>query len=428
MMGEGEDVDSKRMGVTWGVTLRSIAVGFITAVTLGPILAYGEMTNEIATQIGMSSTQLSFWTSMQYALFFGSAFFCYLLYLLCQSCAPSSASAMAEGCERGINMLGAIFYIIGYVTPPFIDTNQSAFIGVWFTFVGLGSGMLYWTSISILSSWFESPGAKMFWVGYAASAPSFFLALFPWVYNYMLGQAYTIPPWGVVFTTQAAFGGFMLALSFVLKRGRFDKVVDTRNDDPFVNFYPVATYFAVMFGAFFLQSQAYIPIGRVPPYVLEVVGGTEYDKSATVSLLGWGSFAGRIAATIIGSRFHDSLAPSLAGSATIMSLFYLLWGFQNGLIAVQSFAFLYTFFTGASYVFLMMMMHSYWSSSSYEDVLKNLMMKLGGLGIALGLGQMLSAVLIGYAVPSYTNTIIWAGTAAGVSAVTFIAVALLTVM
>jgi MFS family permease len=324
-------------------------------------------------------------------------------------------------------MLGAACYITGYMASAFIGTNQSAFIGVWFTFVGIGSGLLYWTTFAIASSWFEGSD-KMKVIGYAAITPSLYVGIFPFVYSGMVGMSYAIDPWSVVFVTLASVGALMMALSWVFVKTNRPSSAGKDNEDPFANQWAGLTFAFMMLGAFLFQAQFYIPYIRLPPYVIEVLGGSEAAQSATTALFGWGSLVGRVFAALFATptafRGHV-LSMQLVVFSGAMGLFYMLWGLQNGLAYVQAFAFMYGATSGACYVDIMMMLHSYWvrAFKPMNDE-RQLMFKLGVYGACLSVGQIVSAFVFYYGVPSYTNTIIYAGSVAAGACIFFFIVAL----
>jgi MFS family permease len=405
---------------------KTLATGFIQAFTLGNILVFGVILTNIATSFGSvtNTTDLAFYASMQYALFLLTGFLTFF---------GKSLLGNKSKAEIILSCIGVFFWIIGYAVPAIAaQNNLPAFIGVWLSFGGVGAGMLYWNTLSMVPTWWKTDQARTLALGWVSISPSLYTIIFPyifqalsiltivnfstWAFTYLLFVVAFVLMWFMV--TGCCF--YTTGIISSTDPSKEDKQDEVDEPDPLSTVYSKSSFFLFLLGCMLLQSSFYIPYVRLPAYVLESMNRTTADKDVAGSMIGYGSLTGRIVFTIlaymIGPRWQFVL---ISFCSAAMSLFYLLWAFPPNFEAILSFAFFFGFFSGGCYVCSPLILNFFWKKVQWS---KNIIAyKLGWWGFALCIGEIFSACLIRFAVSTYASSILFGGITSALASIVFIA-------
>jgi len=380
-----------------------LLVAFLHAIVLGNVFTFGLFIPELSVKMNRDTTDVAFIGSMEYLLFLFSG----LLVLLNRS-----------SYDNAPVIIGVILWFIGYLTSIFITNNYVIFTGVFVTFAGIGSGLVYWSTLSMVPTWFWGQkdlvvcGLTLRRVPLAMAT----LSLSPACYNLIFPYAVEAYGTGILLNeswpstyiiTVPICATIMFIIALITHR-----VVGEHNEHRDGDYTSKISFSFLLIGIICFQSAFFVPYVYVVPY-METFNATVAETSLATSLIGAGSICGRIIFALLCARFSMP-GELMTFNSCCMSSILFIWLICKDPTGMIIFSFFYGFTSGACYVLFPVYFATKWVNVDWFSYgpASLLTFKLSLFSGSLFLGELCSSLVNLLAFPhngNITSTILFSG-------------------
>jgi len=391
-----------------------LSVAFLHAIVLGNVFTFGLFIPELSVKMGRDTTDVAFIGSMEYLLFLFSG----LLVLLNRS---SHDNAPA--------VIGVILWFIGYLTSIFVTNDYVIFTGVFVTFAGLGSGLVYWSTLAMVPTWFWSRKEELVVCGLTLRRVPLAMAtlsLSPACYNLVFPYAVEAYGTGLLFN-QSWSSTYIItvpicAIVMLIISLNTHRIVGEHNENREGDYRSKLSFSLLLIGIICFQSAFFVPYVYIVPY-METFNATVAETSLATSLIGGGSICGRIIFALLCSTFGMP-GELMAFNSYCMSIILFIWLICKDVIGMTIFSFFFGFTSGACYVLFPVYFATKWVNVNWFNYgpASLLTFKLSLFSGSLFLGELCSSLVNLLAFPhngNITSTMLFAGISSMIGSILF---------
>jgi len=240
---------------------------------------------------------------------------------------------------RPVFTIGVVFFVAGNFVAAFSQSFALTVVSQG-GLVGVGAGLAYWSSLSIVTQWHEK--RKALAASFAALGSGIGNFILPFVIGPFLDEDGDGEGRKKALIIIGSIGGLFLGFSSLFLRRRL-AVVGRGSLRSELHEFKHRPLQALFVGVFFFQTTFNSPVGALAAFVSDE-GLSEKVSALAVSMLGVGSTFGRIVWPFLSSRLEVIECYKIAAFVIFGTIVF--WNFAKTKVAVLAFAFLLGFSSG----------------------------------------------------------------------------------